>query len=160
MRAGEFEFAVHPKGVIPHDPAARLKTNFLGRNFQLGRIFIADRQPECAIRLESPVDSSDPRFAPGQVLLAFFGIGIDVVRIANVEGRIGKCQIDRSCRLLSQTRDAVFQQQLIQWRLLQSHIDRATKRPDGFEQMPIVAAGGEKINKPRHCTFNHFWRVG
>ena len=95
MRAAESAHAIHAEGVIPDDPTPAGEAEVvLGDQFQLGRVFVADRQPEGAVGLEHPLDAADPFPRPVKILLRFALVVVNVVIVADIEGRIGKDQID------------------------------------------------------------------
>ena len=68
----------------------------LGVDLQLGRVFVADRQPERAARLEHAVDFGHPLPRPVEVLVVVLAVVVLVVLVADVERRIGEHQIDRA----------------------------------------------------------------
>ena len=108
VRAAELLFAVHAEGVIPHDPTtADEPVLLLQHDFQLGRVFVADGQPEGAVRLEHADHFGGPLAAPVQVFFAFQAIVVRIVLVADVEGRVGKSQIDQSVVDLPHSRHAI-----------------------------------------------------
>ena len=80
----------------------------LEHDLQLGRIFVADGQPEGAVGLEHADHFGGPLAAPVQVVIAFELVVVDVVVVADVEGRIGKGQIDHAVAELPQALQAIL----------------------------------------------------
>jgi hypothetical protein len=64
-------------------------------NLELGREFVADREPKSAARFQDSMDFRDPASAPSDVLIGILTIVVRVVFIANIERRIRKHEIDR-----------------------------------------------------------------
>src|SRR5580692_9261144 len=96
VAAAEFLGAIDSEGVIPHDPAAAMKTQVvLECQLQLGRIVIANCQPKCAVRLQDTLDFPAPHPRPLDELLAGTTVFVNVVFIADVERRVREDEIDR-----------------------------------------------------------------
>lgn len=104
---GELPGAVDAECVVPDHPAPAVKADLLAGQLQLGGIFIADRQPESALRLENAVNAADPRRRPLDVFPVLDTVLVDVVIVTDVERRVGKCQVDLPFPKLLHPLDAV-----------------------------------------------------
>ena len=97
VRAGELLRAVDAERVVPDDPAAGRKADLvLGVDLQLGGVFVADRQPESAAWLEHAMHFLHPLPRPGEVVFVVLAVVVLVVLVADVERRIGECEVDRA----------------------------------------------------------------
>ena len=115
MRTSELVLTVDSERVVPDHPASRVKADLLSGHFEFCRKVIADSQPECAVILENSPDRLHPIFGPGQIIFGRSAVIVDVVLVANIEGRIGKCQINRTLRKTVHSLDAVFGVNLFQF---------------------------------------------
>src|SRR5205823_3504449 len=66
------------------------------QDLQLGGELVANRQPERAGGLEDPRDLAAPGEAPVEVGPGVAAVVVDIIIIADVEGRIGENQVDRA----------------------------------------------------------------
>ena len=107
MRPAELEFAVHTERVVPDHPTSAVEPQGLRQQLQLGCVFISNRQPEGAVRLEDTVDFRDPIPAPGEVLIGSLPVVVDVVLVTDVEGRVGEHEIHPPLFQLTHPLDAV-----------------------------------------------------
>ena len=107
MRAAELRFAIHAERVVPDHPTANVEADLLRLDLQFGRVFIADGQPERAVWLQSPMHGLNPVARPGQIMVVLLGVMINVVLVANIEGRIGEDQINRAGGQRVHLRDAI-----------------------------------------------------
>ena len=99
MTSRELLRAMYAEGVEPDDPTPAVKAEFAGtENLELGCVFVSDRQPEGSGWFQDPDNSFDPLSRPVDILGAFPAVVVNVVIVANIEGRVGERQIDRFCR--------------------------------------------------------------
>ena len=95
VRAAEPADAIHAERVIPDHPTPAGEAQFaLGDQLQLRGVFVADGQPERAVGLQRPVHAGHPFPRPVDIFFAVPLVVVDVVLVADIEGRIGKRQID------------------------------------------------------------------
>src|SRR5262249_12436287 len=100
--------AVNAERVIPDDPAATGKAEFLLKNeLQFRGIFVADRQPERPCRLEDTMHRLAPCPRPVKVLLRVRTVIVDVVIISDVEGGISEDEVYRLQLQLVEAFDAI-----------------------------------------------------
>ncbi len=60
VRAREFAFAVHAKGVVPDHPVSCLEAKLLCFNLELRGIFVTDGQPEGTVWFEDAMNLAHP----------------------------------------------------------------------------------------------------
>jgi hypothetical protein len=97
--------------------------------FEFSGVFVPNRQPERAIRLEHSTDFANPTGTPLQVLIGLHVVFVNVVVVTDVEGRIGECQIDAALFEVTHPLNAVFIQDLIKFKR-QFNVSAAKTRSD------------------------------
>ena len=109
MAAAELEFAVDAEGVIPDHPTATVQVQVaLEDHLEFCREVVADGQPERAVRFERPHQRRSPLPRPIQVFAGGELVLVDVVRVSDVERRIGERQVHRPLGDLAHPRDAIL----------------------------------------------------
>src|SRR5205085_9777937 len=98
---------------MPDDPVAHGQAEAIESNLDLGRVLVADGDIEGAGRLQNPPNTGKPSIGKGEVVLTFSVVIVFVVLIANIEGRIGKGEVDARGRQFAQTRDTVPRNYLV-----------------------------------------------
>ena len=94
VRATELLLAIHTERVIPDDPTAAMETDVLARQFQLGRVLVADRQPKGSVALQDSMNGRDPIAGPGEIVIPFQLVVVDIIFVADVEWRVRERQIN------------------------------------------------------------------
>ena len=93
--AAELGAAVHPERVVPDDPTPTGEAEFAGReHLEFGRVLVADRQPERAVRAEHPLHAPDPPAGPREVVVGRAAVVVGVVVVADVERRVREREVD------------------------------------------------------------------
>src|SRR5262249_50850999 len=150
-----FGFAIDAKRVVPDDPTANVEAELLRLDLQFGGIFVADREPERAIRLQDSMDGANPVTRPIEIMAVFLGVMIDVVVVANIERRISERQVDRPGGQGVHPRNAVTMMNLaklvVQMRgLALRHRASCLKVPDlpmrHYSETAAAARWGEKTD--------------
>ena len=108
VAAGELVLAVDAEGVVPDDPVSEVEADVaMGDHLELGDVFVADGQPEGAVRRQDAGDLGDPAARPVEVVVAGLLVVVDVVVVADVEGGVGEGQVDAAVRQRGQAFEAV-----------------------------------------------------
>jgi hypothetical protein len=107
MRASELVFAMHSECVVPDDPAAALKADFLSRHFQFRRVFVSNGQPECSRGNEQAMELLHPLSTPLNVLILLQPIIVLVIIVPDIERRVGEGQVNALIRKSRQSFEAV-----------------------------------------------------
>src|SRR5262249_23234811 len=94
MTAAEFLCAVDAEGVVPNYPASAAEAQVsLEDQLQFRCILIANRQPKGTSTFEDAANALAPRLCPGQIMVSFLPVVIDVIFIADIEGWIGEGKV-------------------------------------------------------------------
>src|SRR5262249_22684114 len=104
----ELSGAVDSECVVPDHPTAARESELLLENqLQLSRVFIADRQPKSAVRLQDALDRPAPTSRPLEIVIGVTAVVVVIVFVANIKGGIGKDEIDELGGASCQAFDAV-----------------------------------------------------
>src|SRR5437870_1113872 len=115
MAAAELLRTVHPERVVPDDPAPAAEPQVSEGHLQFSREIVPDRQPEGAARLQDAMDFLAPFSAPCQVVVGILAVVINVVIIADVEGWVGKDQVNAARLDLGESLKAIALKQGIRF---------------------------------------------
>jgi len=133
VAAAELELAVDPEGVVPDHPTPAGELQLaLEDHLQLGGEVVADGEPEGPGGLERPDERPAPLARPVEVLVGGSLVLVDVVLVADVEGRIGEGQVYRPFGHCFHPRDAVLAMKDV--RFHRAHCHQILSGPRGDPQ--------------------------
>jgi hypothetical protein len=95
MGAGELFLHLLAEGVVPDNPVSHEETQLISYYFYIRGVLITYGYVERAAGLEDLFAGGHPVFCPCDVVFGFDFIVVLVVFVADVEGRVGKDEVDK-----------------------------------------------------------------